>query len=543
MTLCIAKWNPPRYHARITFCYASTSQGDRSFFFRVPMSAPMTHRFTHRWPTVIGIAFLLAALADCLFYKSPIGWTLGLFGTAVLLFMLVRSDGSRLWRSWHGPLAVVLTFGAMLALAGHPSTCGILMAILGLFTVALLTRQRIEPRVSRWVEQYFFLLFSLFSRPILDWFIDRRWSRRSRTTGRGIMRLFAAFAWWFFPLVAGLVFLILFSFANPIIEAWLRTAFTRVLTVFDWLPQYLGPGRVLLWVLVAGISYGLLRYRLRYHLLGHGPIRPPIAQRPISEWWFNGPQMIVRCLVVFNVVFALETILDVIYLFGGRSLPEGMDYRDYAHRGAYPLIFTALLAGLFVLWAFRVGGPAHRSAWCRRLVYLWLLQNLFLMFSTLWRVWLYVEACLLTRWRIAAMIWVGLVALGFVWIIVKIAASKPNAWLWKTNVLTLAVVFYACAFINFDRLIAQYDVTHSREHTHAPFGPIIEPMLPYVVSLGPDALPALEQLRKEDKDPGHQKYLDEVLPQLRQELKDDLKDWRGWTWRRARIAKDIQLAQ
>jgi hypothetical protein len=459
----------------------------------------------------------------------------------VLLFMLMRSDGSRLWKSWHGPLAVVLTFGAMLALAGHPSTCGVLMALLGLFTVALLTRQRIEPRVSRWIEQYFFLLFSLFFRPILDWFIDRRWSRRSRTTGRGIMRVFAIIAWWFFPLIAGLLFLVLFSFANPIIESWLRTAFTKVLTVFDWLPQYLGPGRVLLWMLVAGISYGLLRYRLRYHLLGHGPIRPPAAQRSISEWWFNGPQMIVRCLIVFNAVFALETLLDILYLFGGKHLPESMDYRAYAHRGAYPLIFTALVAGLFVLWAFRIGGPAHRSAWCRRLVYLWLAQNLFLLFSTFWRIWLYVEACLLTRWRIAAMIWVGLVMLGFVWIVIKIMRSKSNSWLWMANALTLSAVVYACAFINFDRLIAEYDVPRLRAYHQLPDSDpeLIE--LPYLISLGPDALPALKRLQQRDRWPGDVALLNAEIPRLEEELRHDLADWRGWTLRRWRIARDIQL--
>ncbi len=51
-----------------------------------------------------------------------------------------------------------------------------------------------------------------------------------------------------------------------------------------------------------------------------------------------------------------------------------MSYAEYAHRGAYPLVFTALLAGVFVLVSFRPGGAAQRSRWARGLVQLWIAQ-------------------------------------------------------------------------------------------------------------------------------------------------------------------------
>ena len=63
---------------------------------------------------------------------------------------------------------------------------------------------------------------------------------------------------------------------------------------------------------------------------------------------------------MFNALFAVQTVLDLAYLWGGVRLPDGMTYADYAHRGAYPLIATALLAAAFVLAAMRKDGRARR---------------------------------------------------------------------------------------------------------------------------------------------------------------------------------------
>ena len=68
-----------------------------------------------------------------------------------------------------------------------------------------------------------------------------------------------------------------------------------------------------------------------------------------------GKAAILRSLIVFNLMFAVQTMLDAAYLWGGVALPDGMSYASYAHRGAYPLIVTALLAAGFVLVAMRPG--------------------------------------------------------------------------------------------------------------------------------------------------------------------------------------------
>ena len=136
---------------------------------------------------------------------------------------------------------------------------------------------------------------------------------------------------------------------------------------------------------------------------------------------FLSTATVLRSLILFNLLFAVQTVLDIVYLWGNVALPADITYASYAHRGAYPLILTALLAAGFVLVAMRPGGPAEQSNVIRPLVYLWVAQNVMLVISSILRLDLYVQIYLLTTWRIAAFIWMLLVATGLLLIVARIA--------------------------------------------------------------------------------------------------------------------------
>ncbi len=203
-------------------------------------------------------------------------------------------------------------------------------------------------------------------------------------------------------------------------------------------------------------------------------------------------------------------------------------YAHYAHRGAYPLVATALLAAIFVLLAFRTNGPAHTSRTARWLVYVWLGQNVFLTFSAVWRLHLYVGAYSLTRLRLAAGIWMGLVAIGLVLIIRRIRLRKSNAWLVRANLACLLSALFVCSFLNLDGFIANWNVdARLRGTTLVPID------LEYIGGLGPAALPALERLEREAPDLAPAAHA-AAVPLVRR-LRAQAGNWRGWTWRRQRL--------
>ncbi len=100
----------------------------------------------------------------------------------------------------------------------------------------------------------------------------------------------------------------------------------------------------------------------------------PQLQGPIlprAEGLLFGRAAILNSLVVFNALFAIQTVMDLLFLWGGVRLLDGMSHAEYAHRGAYPLIVTAILAGAFVLAAMRRDGPGQKS----RLIAIWCISG------------------------------------------------------------------------------------------------------------------------------------------------------------------------
>ena len=186
-------------------------------------------------------------------------------------------------------------------------------------------------------------------------------------------------------------------------------------------------------------------------------------EKPDNAIDFFGVATILRSLILFNLLFAVQTVLDVIYLWGNATLPADISYAAYAHRGAYPLILTALLAAGFVLIAMKPGGPAEQSKVIRPLVYLWVGQNVLLVASSILRLDLYVQIYLLTWWRVAAFIWMLLVAFGLLLIVARIRLNRSNEWLIRANLITLTATLYVCSLVNFSAIIADYNVDHSRE--------------------------------------------------------------------------------
>ena len=325
---------------------------------------------------------------------------------------------------------------------------------------------------------------------------------------------------WIVPLGVFAIFLALFASANPLIENRLMQIDLRAFfNLFNF-------WRIAFWAAMACVTWPLIRRRLRRKRVRESEPRAAVVTEASDLDFLLGAQAMLRSLILFNALFALQSGLDLTYLWGGASLPDGMSHAEYAHRGAYPLIATALLAAGFVLIAMRPGGPSEQSRLIRPLVLLWVGQNLLLVISSIFRLDLYVAAYSLTYLRLAALIWMVLVATGLVLILIQIQLKKSNYWLLSANAISLVLALYACCFINMPWLVASYNVEHSYEIAGA--GPKLD--LQYLGSLGPQAelalrphlkqIPALEYVIYRSRNGNlHRGYHE---------------NWRGWgfrTWR------------
>ncbi len=447
---------------------------------------------------------LLILLADLLLWGVSPG--LGLCGWIFALSAVLVVRFPVLTRTTAGMLALCgLTLAVLAGAVDHgalPTWC----ATLALIASAVIGRAGRVPDAVEVLERAANGAMGILVRPFADARLALRWRAghaRQPWRGRG----------WLLPLGFGTLFAGLFIVANPVFGAQLAAGFDRLAALIT-LPA---PLRVVLWWLCGIGAWLLLRgkwFKKRRVVPRHQ--RDPSPNRVV---------LVQRSLMVFHALFALQNTCDLVYLWGGLQLPEGMTYATYAHRGAYPLIATALLAATFVLAWFRPGSVVQADPWCRRLVLAWLAQNVALLISAMWRLHLYVDIYDLTRWRVAAAVWMVLVGIGLGMIAWRIRRDLLNRWLVNANFWSLTLMLLLLAWIDVDGAIARHNCAHGG----------IDTDVAYVASLGPAALPALRTLASTGNVPAM-----EAVRVLEKDLEKDLHDWRSWTLAKAQWSGDLQ---
>jgi len=454
-------------------------------------------------------ALLIVALADRLFWLQNAGSTLGLFATTMLvaLGILRRAILAR------GPsrLAFAAALVFALALSFDRSLLALVLFWIAITLAALLPRAAGFDDGLRWAIRLFVHGLCSPLAPLRDILLARRAKQRHGRIGITRHALILVV-----PVLGSALFLFLFAQANPLIEQ----AFARIDLRLD--PTFETIVRTIFWGIIFLAAWSLLR-PTRFALpasLGH--LAPPLLPG-------LGLASVTLSLLAFNAVFALQNGLDLAFLWSGAPLPEGVTLAEYAHRGAYPLIATALLAGLFVLAALRPGSETATSRPVRLLVTLWIGQNLLLVASTMLRTFDYIEAYSLTRLRIAALIWMVLVAVGLALICYRLLRGKSAGWLINANLLAAALVLGACTFVDLGRMAAAWNVRHAREVGGA--GARID--LCYLNQLGPSALLPLLELETRPLPAGLRARVRWVRTRVMGRVRHGQSDWHGWTARDA----------
>jgi hypothetical protein len=310
---------------------------------------------------------------------------------------------------------------------------------------------------------------------------------------------------WALPLGVGALFLILFAAANPLVDKWML-----YLSQMD--ADFLPSGeRFFFWMLLAIMVWPLLRVSLMMPSL--------TREKPVSgRMWRSGfvnERSVVRALVVFNVIFLTQTTLDLGYLWGGFALPDGMTYAGYAHRGAYPLLATALLAGLFALLSQPYLGE---RGWVRGLLYVWIGQTVILVISSILRLDLYVDVYGFTRLRFAAFVWMAVVALGLVLMIMQMVGRESIGWFLQRAFGLGLLALYGCSLVDIDGFIARNNLADQRQSDF------------YICELSEGAAPALAAYEKASGN----LLCDSSRPSVSQP-----DDWREWGYRNMRLRRSL----
>jgi hypothetical protein len=431
-------------------------------------------RLAHTGKRPLWALLLLIGLADVLFYRQTPGLSLALFAVAV--FAATMTGRPR-------PVALVVLVLSVLPVVDYVQALSVVILLLGL-PLAIVLNRAAPALPATWA-----LLLSVPLRGTRDGIHALRHFRTNLHPTSTAKRLLTN---WAFPVGGTLVLVSLLTEANPILGEWIAVLTNLPLNPVEALI------RASFWIGIALLIWPLLA-------TAPVPAGRTAKSLPHINLGLNATS-VSNALIAFNLILGLQTLLDARYLWTGAELPQGMTLATYAHRGAYPLLATALLAGAFAL-AARPWLAERKSL--KPLLILWLAQNTLLTLSALYRLDLYVQAFGLSYLRIYAAIWMGLVATGLALTLTQIATARTNHWLLTRCTLLAAATLYLAAFVNFADLIAKVNV--AEDHIDAV----------YLCSLGPTAAAALPAA---------------ICPQIHPETPG----WRDWGYRNWRVLRYLE---
>ena len=288
-------------------------------------------------------------------------------------------------------------------------------------------------------------------------------------------------------LFLAVVFGSLLSTGNAVFGSW-----TNSFCNWFWkeLALCLDPERIVFWLFAAFLTLPLLR-----------PVQ-------VREWWWKWTERLPRLpeiiptraaffssamiLVVLNLLFLVANIADAMFLWNGQPMPPGVEYKMYVHEGVNALITTVMLTAVVLTGIFQQSLNVAQRRELKALAFVWIAQNLFLILSVALRIKYYIVAYELTVARLGVIIFLILVASGFVLLTIKIIREKSLSWLIGGCLLAVFVTFYITQFLDLEGWSANYNIaTWEKDRTRS-----LDYY--YLYGYGPSGWPAMRRAHEVD---------------------------------------------
>lgn len=492
---------------------------------------------TSSWHQKLILIIAMIIISDWLFYNQALGITVVMF-LCVLAIFIYFLQNQKVDNSSNKTSTIIL-IASFIPLIEE---LNILTMLIGAFGIINFTLDQADIKTSSLLEKASLAILFTLSLPFkflsdITRFAALRSRLRKSTDKKSTLNN------WTLPLLMTGGFLFLFALANPLIGKWVSTIdINLIFSFFDL-------DRMIFWLFIAMICWPFMKpsfQKLKNYLPKSKKIERTIASSSHVNIGLLNEGTVFRSLILFNALFAMQTVLDFQYLWIGHTLPDGVTFSQYVHNGTYILIFTTLLAASFILFVTSAKKGHEKSPRVMGLLLAWIFQNIILVLSNVMRMGLYVEAFALTYLRLTVLIWLALVIIGLVLIIVRLYKRHSNIWLIKSNLISLSVILYLTSLANWPYLIADYNFKTAEQNSDKRLD------IHYIVKLGPNTIPVMDRIIQNpewEHQVKHQKHWDssdrkrKTLLQIRNSYKEianqQYSDWRQWNFRDYRLQTSL----
>ena len=413
--------------------------------------------------TLIKHLLILLGGVGCtqIFYQEEMGLNTIFFTLPVLILAFAQTYKTGPYKK-EIAIAAVATFLSALAVVGNDS---LLAKIMYWFSIVLFLGFIKHPLL------HFLPLVTgaaISNMVTVPWNMVRQWASRTRHSSNSLGFMIKKGVSWLIPLGLFTFFLLIYYLANDKFQA-------LVDSIIDFCFNSKGPG-------LAREQVGL--FFLGFLVLGSVLLNNPIGDH-LSKWQnrfstnlnrsrnrnrnlptYFSPialkgrfKLSIITLTLLNALICIVNMTDLIYVwFSPRGL-SAVELSLYVHEGTNLLIFAILVAALVVLVIFRKNlNFFPNNEGLKKLAYIWIGQNIFMVFSVAIRNFQYFSTYGLTHKRIGVFIFLLIVLIGLVTLFLKIRDKKSHYFLWHRNSWAVFLILLVSCFINWNLLITRVNL-------------------------------------------------------------------------------------
>jgi hypothetical protein len=269
-----------------------------------------------------------------------------------------------------------------------------------------------------------------------------------------------------------------------------------------------------------------------------------IEENTVLPQWNEGVAFSLL-FTALNIMLISVNFMDVNYLYLGDGMPDGITHKEFVHKGVGMLILSIILGISILLFFFRGAlNFGKNKNLIKILAFLWVAQNLFMVFSTGIRNGMYIDAALLTYKRIGVYFWLFFALIGLITLLVKLYKNKTVFYLARYNFNALFIVLILSSAADWDMVISNFNL--NRAHQMDEISSLDKN---YMLSLSEGNISGLYDIKEldgfevdsiysyRDRYSTNVNWLDYKVYDF---LLDDIEgDWRSYSVRRERVRNDI----
>lgn len=390
-------------------------------------------------------------LYSYLFYEQAAGINFLIFNLALVVGAAIKNPEAKANRNW-----VIVAAGSLISSACIMVYSSPLAIVTNVLSLSILSVLSFSPTTSVIVS--LFLSFCSIGSSIVMMILDMIKRRKNSKEMENKRPIYVKVLMFMIVAVVTILFFVMYQNSNPLFKDFTKNINLDFISV-PWLFFTLG-GLLLLYGFYYARHLGSLTS-------SEGDISDELdKEKALSPGFFNrlfkeDTEMMtgVALFAVLNLMLLVLNALDLNYLWFDGTLPEGIKHKEFVHDGVGTLILSVILAILIILYFFR--GRLNYNAgnkWLRWFTYIWIAQNAFMIFSTAYRMNLYIEESGISYKKIGVYVYLGLTLIGLASTFIKVAKQKSNWYLFRVNPQAYYAVMVLSCLINWDLYITHFNI-------------------------------------------------------------------------------------